>query len=822
MSDLQTLENNLTQAQTTVDRINALNDLAWELTRDDASRSKKLAEEAMNLSQSGEFQHDHYQRGLGLGLRTIARINSFEGHYQTALTQAQQSLNIFRQIDEPQHIPYVLNTLSSVQRSLGDVSAALELAFEQLRISETLGDQHGYAMALISIGISYIDQNDYEQTLDYFERALKVFRELKDTYWIALVLNNISYVEFQQGNHDKSVDRGLESLAIAQSFNHRRIELSIYNSLAETYLAMGEYEQALNNLDQGVTLAREAKYTEDEADALKIIGQVHEQKGDLAQAETHYQQALSLFEQIGHKQFTYQLHQILAKLYRQLGQFERALTHYEQFHTLKEQVFNEESNRKMKDLEVMHHTETARQEAAYYAALYKREQTQRRLAEVLNRVGQALTGTLNLQEVLNQVLEQLHELVTYDRGALLLQQDEHLEFVAIRGDYADTNPLQTQIPINSDDHEDVFVRIYRSRQPVAIDDVPNYPGWQQVSSIATPKTWLGVPLLRHGEVVGMLSLARQEDIPYSSEDQTVAITFAAQAAIALENAKLYNQIKEFNAHLEDIVAERTEEVRQAYEQLERLDRTKSDFIAITAHELRTPITILKGYGQILGTDVNIQSNPNQKNLVDGIIVGSNRLLEIVNTMLIMVKLDSRALEIYPEPLAIMDVVETIALDLAEDIKDRHQTLTIEPNIHRLPPIEGDKEVLLRVVSNVIMNAIKYTPDGGQITVHGRTWSNHPRQEQPTDSIEVIISDTGIGIAPEAIELIFTKFYQTGDVATHSSGQTKFKGGGPGLGLAIARGIIEAHHGLLWAESPGHDEENCPGSDFHILLPLRQP
>jgi signal transduction histidine kinase len=86
---------------------------------------------------------------------------------------------------------------------------------------------------------------------------------------------------------------------------------------------------------------------------------------------------------------------------------------------------------------------------------------------------------------------------------------------------------------------------------------------------------------------------------------------------------------------------------------------------------------------------------------------------------------------------------------------------------------------------------------------------------------IVFRDTGIGIDPAQIELIFTKFYQTGEVALHSSGRTKFKGGGPGLGLAIARGIIQAHNGKLWAESPGYDETNCPGSQFHILLPIRQ-
>jgi len=119
----------------------------------------------------------------------------------------------------------------------------------------------------------------------------------------------------------------------------------------------------------------------------------------------------------------------------------------------------------------------------------------------------------------------------------------------------------------------------------------------------------------------------------------------------------------------------------------------------------------------------------------------------------------------------------------------------------------------------VINAIKYTPDGGKINITGLTVS--PGQMNlPDGGVEVIVADTGIGIAPEYLDLIFTKFYQTGELALHSTGRTKFKGAGPGLGLAIARGIVEAHRGKIWAESPGHDEDKCPGSQFHVVLPLR--
>ena len=115
------------------------------------------------------------------------------------------------------------------------------------------------------------------------------------------------------------------------------------------------------------------------------------------------------------------------------------------------------------------------------------------------------------------------------------------------------------------------------------------------------------------------------------------------------------------------------------------------------------------------------------------------------------------------------------------------------------------------MKNVVSNAIKFTPDKGRITIDGRSLPGF---------IEITIADTGIGVSTENQIRIFEKFGQTGRVNLHSSGKTKFKGGGPGLGLPITRGIIEAHGGTIWVESPGYDEEKCPGSTFHILLPLR--
>jgi signal transduction histidine kinase len=129
--------------------------------------------------------------------------------------------------------------------------------------------------------------------------------------------------------------------------------------------------------------------------------------------------------------------------------------------------------------------------------------------------------------------------------------------------------------------------------------------------------------------------------------------------------------------------------------------------------------------------------------------------------------------------------------------------------------------LRKVFYHLISNAIKFTPNGGKITIRGKTlpFSN---KTMPEGGLEIIISDTGIGVDPNFREVIFTKFYQPNEeLNKHSTGKTKFKGSGAGLGLALSRGIVEAHGGRIWVESPGYDEVNFPGSHFHVILPLRK-
>lgn len=258
-----------------------------------------------------------------------------------------------------------------------------------------------------------------------------------------------------------------------------------------------------------------------------------------------------------------------------------------------------------------------------------------------------------------------------------------------------------------------------------------------------------------------------------------------------------------------------DELKHANNVLRQLDRNKLEFIQVAAHELRTPLTVLMGYVNLLRSFPDIQANNMLNEVIEGIIKGSDRMREVVNLMLDVTRIDNETLKIAITLVPLKRLVNDLVNDFKGAANERKIELTVihAPN---LPNIEADPTLINKALYHLVINAIKYTPDGGKVTVRTRpvTLDNH------VPGVEISVQDMGIGLDVEHHKLVFEKFYQVGDVAIHSSGKTTFKGGGPGVGLAIVRGVARAHGGKVWVESPGHDEVNFPGSTFVLQLPVK--
>ncbi|MBK7896804.1 MAG: HAMP domain-containing sensor histidine kinase [Candidatus Promineifilaceae bacterium] len=302
--------------------------------------------------------------------------------------------------------------------------------------------------------------------------------------------------------------------------------------------------------------------------------------------------------------------------------------------------------------------------------------------------------------------------------------------------------------------------------------------------------------------------------------RNLVVQFPAEQALAawrlIDDVLIYAIIEATQLASDMQRSELLNHMTQLRSQQEKFKESKTKFIAVAAHELKTPLTILEGYTNIIKAET--QNDPQLHIYLEGLGNGFRRMHEIIGDMLDVSLLDLRTVELKYQEINL----EKTALLVADSVDRYYMTRRVELKI---VPFEfdsttyGDPEKLKKALTKILMNGLKYTPDGGEVVVTGSLVRQDEVTEDLAGFVDIQIMDTGIGIDPENLESIFEKFGSIADASLHSSSKTKFKGGGPGLGLPIARGIVEAHGGRVWAESPGYDEEACPGSTFHIELPI---
>lgn len=276
-------------------------------------------------------------------------------------------------------------------------------------------------------------------------------------------------------------------------------------------------------------------------------------------------------------------------------------------------------------------------------------------------------------------------------------------------------------------------------------------------------------------------------------------------------------LKEYNQRLVHRLEEKVRELERANEELQDVEKMKSDFVVLAGHELRTPLTVIYGYLQILQANPDIPGDPELEgspmHLLGKVSEAVERLSEVIQDILNVSLIDANRLDLTREPVFLNSIIQSIVSNLKSFGPPRSVTIDVGSGLKQVPILEGDPRRLHQALSNIVSNAIKYTPDGGTVTIDA---------ENLDDVVHLWVKDTGVGIPQHELSRIFERFHVLEDTALHRSSKTAFKGGGLGLGLAVTKGIIEAHQGKVWAESPGHDEIDLPGTTLHVLLPIGSP
>jgi len=292
---------------------------------------------------------------------------------------------------------------------------------------------------------------------------------------------------------------------------------------------------------------------------------------------------------------------------------------------------------------------------------------------------------------------------------------------------------------------------------------------------------LGVPMVREGRILGAIVVGWREAGPISTTHEALLKTFADQAAIAIENVRLFHEIDEKSR------------------QLEIANKHKSDFLANMSHELRTPLNAIIGFSEVLIEKMFGEVNEKQLDYLHDIHASGRHLLSLINDILDLSKIEAGRMELDVSDVSVPDTLSS-AMTLVRERAQNHAielALDVDPKID---VIQADERKVKQVVLNLLSNAVKFTPDGGSIAV---------RATLDTDHVAVAVRDTGIGIAPEDQDAVFEEFKQVGRDYTK-------KAEGTGLGLALTRRIVELHGGRIWLEStPGE------GSTFTFTLPLTQ-
>lgn len=396
--------------------------------------------------------------------------------------------------------------------------------------------------------------------------------------------------------------------------------------------------------------------------------------------------------------------------------------------------------------------------------------------ERILEISRELTSTVSLEPLLHKIVQVAAELTTSEETSILLLNTRtgELRFRAASGDA--TGQLR-DIPVPVDDS--IAGAVLLSGEPAIISDTLAEPRhYKVVGQRIGLETYslLAVPLQIKERRIGVLeAINKQGGGQFSQEDVETLTTLAAQAAVAIENARLVGDL------------------RRAYEQLGELDRLKSDFIAIASHELRTPLGLILLYAAMLRDQVDAVEGQQ----LDAVLRAAMRLRHIIETMLNLRYLETGEMEMVLESFDLRTEVQDACEDYEAIAESGGRTLATDLPAKNVA-ILADREKIRVVLDNLISNAVKFTPPGGQVQV-----ALSPQGGQ----VEIAVTDTGIGIPPEELDRIFDRFYQVEDHMTR-------RHGGMGLGLSIVRGLVKLHGGHVLAESvPGR------GSRFLVYLPM---
>jgi signal transduction histidine kinase/HAMP domain-containing protein len=421
----------------------------------------------------------------------------------------------------------------------------------------------------------------------------------------------------------------------------------------------------------------------------------------------------------------------------------------------------------------------------------------------LHQVSASIVRTLNLNQILDTVLQLLIANLGFSRMFVMLRHLERdtayvAKIAGVSPDIAEA-ARHLDVPIRNDGGLQADLLIHgKPLLILSLEAVADrmQPPILELARRTGVTSFVAVPLQSQNQVLGYLAGDRGAQ-SCTDEDLHMLLTIAGHVAAAIDNARAYAHLEELAQHLEQRIAERTQELSTANENLKEQDRRRSLFLSVASHELRTPMTVIRSFADNMRDGIAGPVSEQQLTYLTRIGHNLNRLTRIINQLLDWSRLDSQKDVLCLTPVC----VETMALLVADSLRTiaAEKTITLEiVHAEGLPAVQGDRDKLEQILWNLIGNASKFTPPGGRITVDFQT--------TPEGFVQTCVADTGCGIDPGHLEKLFQEFSKVPSANPTAQGAQ--------LGLFITKSLVTMHRGTIWVEST-----LGAGTRFYFTMPV---
>lgn len=465
----------------------------------------------------------------------------------------------------------------------------------------------------------------------------------------------------------------------------------------------------------------------------------------------------------------------------------------------------------------------ARLQAEVRRATHDLEERNKRLT-ILRQLDHIVLNTLDLREMAQKIVDLISWEMGFHGGLLALLEEENgkkqLRAIALSATPvlnkvlqmlpSDLSELTLDVGV---DPSNVLCRVLKERRPIATEKMTDLytPPLsrqlvEQIQQTTRIKYHVVYPLSVKGKELGVLVFGLPK--PYTeltSQEREMMEAFLDEVGLAIENVRLYRQLQEVN-----------ESLRQANIKLKQMDKMKDELVSIASHELRTPMTSIKGYLWMVLNRGEQELTPKMRKYVQRALESSDRMIDLVNDMLSVSRLEGGRIDLERKPENIRKIIEDVIVDLAPKAEEKGLELKADLP-ESLPQVDVDAARIREVLVNLVGNALKFTRQG-EVVVSARVCPYASASEEKSGGeskgkgyVWVVVKDTGVGIRKEDLPRLFKKFgrLQQGDFSKMAESQ-----GGTGLGLYISKGIVELHGGKIWAES-----ELGKGSTFTFSVPV---